>query len=46
MLPVRLSALQATRYYARPYTALNEPDAKTFSVRIRRKQRGIEPAGE
>ena len=24
----------------------NEPDAKTFSMRIRRKQRGIEPAGE
>ena len=46
LLPVRLSARQASRYYARPFTALNEPDAKTFSMRIRRKQRGIEPAGE
>ena len=26
MLPVRLSARQASRYYARPFTALNEPD--------------------
>ena len=32
LLPVRLSAQQATRYYARPYTALSEPDAKTFSL--------------
>ena len=41
LLPVRLSTRQDSRYYARPFTALNEPDAKTFSMRIRRKQRGI-----
>jgi len=45
VLPVRLSARQASRYYARPYTARKRA-AKTFSMRIRRKQRGIEPAGE
>ena len=46
MLPVRLSARQASRYYARPYTARNEPDAKTISTRTRRKRRGMEPAGK
>ena len=44
LLPARLSAQHATRCLARPYTARIEPDAKTFSIRTRRKQRRIKPA--